>query len=112
MIGNCRFHVLSVLSTDAFYVKAPGHLPDDMVGCFIYNGKRSEICEGLRYNVPQSVSRSVTNLISRSYLSRTHLLGLRMMFSFVISPAFFNIEETGEYSKNRQAARHSKVEPG
>ncbi len=91
MIGNCAFHVLSVFDTDEFYVKAPGRFPEGTAGCFIYNGKRSEILEALNYNVPQNVSRSVNILIRREHLSRTNLLGLRTMFAFVVHPKFFQI---------------------
>lgn len=91
MIGNCAFHILSVFSTDEFYVVSPGRFPEGTAGCFIYNGKRSEILEGLHYNVPQNVSRSVNTLIRREHLSRTNLLGLRTMFAFVVHPKFFQI---------------------
>ena len=91
MIGNCAFHILSVFDADEFYVKAPDRFPEGTAGCFIYNGKRSEILEGLNYSVPQNVSRSVNTLIRRQHLSRTNQLGLRTMFAFVLHPKFFQI---------------------
>ncbi len=98
MIGNCTFHLLSVFDTDKFYVEAPSHFPEGTAGCFIYNGKRSEILEGLHYNVPQNVSRSVNALIRREHLSRTNLLGLRTMFAFIVHPKFFQIASEVESS--------------
>ena len=89
MVATCEFHVLPVFSIDSFHVEASGQFPPGTAGCYIYNGKRTEICADLQYNVPQNVSRSISTLITRGYLSRTNLLGLRTMFAFVVHPRFF-----------------------
>jgi len=111
MIGNCTFHILSVFSTDEFCVEAPSRFPEGTAGCFIYNGKRSEICDGLHYSVPQNISRSINMLIRRGHLSRTNLLGLRTMFAFVVHPKFFFFDNGGKYSASSRPAAASEVEP-
>ena len=111
MIGSCAFHVLPVLSVGPFYVDAPGRFPDGTAGCFIYNGKRSEMCDDLHYTVPQNVSRSINMLVRREHLSRTNLLGLRMMFAFIVHPKFFRFEDS-DLAAASQLVAAPEVEPG
>lgn len=92
MVGHCAFHVARVFDDDPFHVVVPGRPPEGMVGCFIYDGKRGDVCAALRCSVPSNVSRSVATLIRRSHVSRTHPLGLGTAFAFALQPKSFALE--------------------
>ena len=110
MIGNCTFRVLEVFTTDAFHVAAPEGSPAGTVGCFVYNGKRTELCDALNYAVPQNVSRSINALIRQGHLARTNLLGLRTLFAFIVHPKFFGLAPVAALPPIARRSARSGVE--
>ena len=91
MIAKCEFRVLTVHNIGSFHIVAPHHFPAGMAGCYIYNGKRSEICDDLHYMFPQNVSRAISLLNQHGYLSKTYL-GMRALFAFMVHPKFFDVD--------------------